>query len=150
MPTLLLIGCGKMGGAMLEGWLDQGIAAADITVVEPSAELAATLSGKYSVNAVSGVHELAGDYAPDVAVLAVKPQVMDQVLPPYQKLVAHAPVFLSIAAGRTIASFEAILGSQAAVVRAMPNTPHLSDAASPWAAPTPTSRRDKKTSAINC
>ena len=123
MPTLLLIGCGKMGGAMLEGWLDQGIAATDITVIEPSAELAATLAGKYGVNAVSDVHELAGDYAPDVAVLAVKPQVMDQVLPPYQKLVAHAPVFLSIAAGRTIASFEAILGTDAAVVRAMPNTP---------------------------
>ena len=123
MPTLLLIGCGKMGGAMLEGWLDQGIAATDITVIEPSAELAATLAGKYGVNAVSGVHEVAGDYAPDVVVLAVKPQVMDHVLPPYQKLVAQAPVFLSIAAGRTIASFEAILGSEAAVVRAMPNTP---------------------------
>ncbi|HEY9081440.1 pyrroline-5-carboxylate reductase [Magnetovibrio sp.] len=123
MPTLLLIGCGKMGGAMLEGWLDQGIAATDITVIEPSAELAATLAGKYGVNAVSGAHALAEDYAPDVAVLAVKPQVMDQVLPPYKNLVAHATVFLSIAAGRTIASFETILGTNAAVVRAMPNTP---------------------------
>ena len=123
MPTLLLIGCGKMGGAMLEGWLDQGIAATDITVVESSAELAATLSGKYGVIAVSGAHELADDYAPDVAILAVKPQVMDQVLPPYQKLVARGSVFLSIAAGKTIANFEAILGSEAAIVRAMPNTP---------------------------
>ena len=123
MPTLLLIGCGKMGGAMLEGWLDQGIAASDITIVEPNADLAATLSGKYGVSAVSGADELSDDYAPDVAVLAVKPQIMDQVLPPYQKLVAQAPVFLSIAAGKTITYFEEILGSAACVVRAMPNTP---------------------------
>jgi len=123
MPTLLLIGCGKMGGAMLEGWLDQGIAATDITVVEPSTDMAATLAGKYGINAVSGPQDLDDNYAPDVAILAVKPQIMDQVLPPYRKLVAHAPVFLSIAAGRTIASFEAILGADAAVVRAMPNTP---------------------------
>lgn len=123
MPKLLLIGCGKMGGAMLEGWLDQGITTQDITIVEPNTELAATLSGKWGVNAISGADELAGEYAPDVVVLAVKPQVMDQVLTPYQKLVAKAPVFLSIAAGRTLASFENLLGTNACIVRAMPNTP---------------------------
>ncbi|MBL4614012.1 MAG: pyrroline-5-carboxylate reductase [Magnetovibrio sp.] len=123
MSTVLLIGCGKMGGAMLEGWLDQGIAAQDITVAEPNAELAAALAGKFGINAIAMADELSLDYAPDVVILAVKPQVMDQVLPPYQKLVAQAPVFLSIAAGRTIASFENILGSSACVVRAMPNTP---------------------------
>lgn len=123
MPKLLLVGCGKMGGALLEGWLDQGTDATDITVVEPSTELAATLAGKYGVLAVSDVRDLPEDYTPNVTVLAVKPQVMNQILPPYQKLVATGTVFLSIAAGRTIASFEMILGSEAAIVRAMPNTP---------------------------
>ena len=108
---------------MLEGWLDQGIAATDITIIEPNANLAQTLAGKYGVNATNGAGELSDDYAPDVVVLAVKPQVMDQVLPPYKNLVKHNPAFLSIAAGRTIASFETILGTQAAIVRAMPNTP---------------------------
>jgi len=128
MPTLLLIGCGKMGGAMLQGWLNQGIAATDITVMEPSAELAATLSSTYQVNTLSDPQDLSATYAPDVVILAVKPQIMDKALPPYQKFVAGnhlnaPPVFLSIAAGRTIASFEAVLGKEAAIVRAMPNTP---------------------------
>jgi len=125
MPTLLLVGCGKMGGAMLQGWLDQGIASADITVIEPSAELAAALAGTYGVNTLSDPQDLSESFAPDVVILAVKPQVMDRVLPPYHKLVSKStpPVFLSIAAGRTVASFEAILGNASAVVRAMPNTP---------------------------
>lgn len=123
MTTLLLIGCGKMGGAMLEGWLDQGIPAQNITIVEPNGELAGALSGKWGVNAISSADELSDAYAPNVVVLAVKPQVMDQVLAPYRKLVPKTPVFLSIAAGRTLASFEILLGMDACVVRAMPNTP---------------------------
>lgn len=123
MTTLLLIGCGKMGGAMLEGWLDQGIPAANITIVEPNADLAQSLAGKYGVNAISGADDLSTEYAPDVVIFAVKPQIMDQVIPPYQKLTAKGPVYLSIAAGKSIASFEAALGTEAAIVRAMPNTP---------------------------
>lgn len=123
LPKLLLVGCGKMGGAMLEGWLDQGIAAHDITISEPNADLAKVLAGKYGVNAISAADEISADYTPDVVVLAVKPQVMDQVLPPYAFLAERGAVFLSIAAGRTIASFEAVLGDTAAIVRAMPNTP---------------------------
>lgn len=123
MPKLLLIGCGKMGSALLEGWLDQGIVASDITVIEPSTELAATLMGKYGVQVVNDPSNMPAGYAPNVAVLAVKPQVMNKILPPYQKLVEEGSVFLSIAAGRTIASFESILGTDAAIVRAMPNTP---------------------------
>ncbi len=123
MVKLLLIGCGKMGGALLAGWLDQGTKASDITVVEPNPELAATLAGKHGVLVVSDARDLPVGYAPNVTVLAVKPQVMNQVLSPYQNLVGVGTVFLSIAAGRTIASFEALLGADAAIVRAMPNTP---------------------------
>lgn len=122
MTTLLLVGCGKMGGAMLEGWLDQGIAATDITVVEPNQALAQELTLRLGVGTISAADQLPNGYAPDVVVLAVKPQVMDDVLPPYAQL-AGSPVFVSIAAGKTIASFEAVLGTDAAIVRAMPNTP---------------------------
>lgn len=121
--SLLLVGCGKMGSALLQGWLDQGMAAGSITIVEPNQDAAQDFTSRLGVNAVASADELGPDYAPEVVVLAVKPQIMDQVLPPYAKLAATGPVFLSIAAGRTLASFEAVLGTDAAIVRAMPNTP---------------------------
>ena len=112
-----------MGSAMLEGWLDQGTPAADITIVEPNTDAANDFVARLGVKAVASADELPANYAPDVVVLAVKPQIMDQVVAPYAKLTKHGPVFLSIAAGRTIASFETLLGTDAAIVRAMPNTP---------------------------
>lgn len=121
--TLLLVGCGKMGGAMLAGWLDQGVAAQDVTIVEPNTDAAQDFVQRLGVHAVASAQQLPADYAPDVVVVAVKPQIMADVLPPYANLVAAKPVFLSIAAGKTIDSFEAVLGAAAAVVRAMPNTP---------------------------
>ena len=121
--SLLLVGCGKMGGALLQGWLDQGISASSITIVEPNQDAAQGFTDRLGVNAVASSGQLSPDYAPDVVVLAVKPQIMDQVLPPYAKLGARGPVFLSIAAGKTLADFAAILSDDAAVVRAMPNTP---------------------------
>ena len=107
-----------MGGALLAGWLDQGIGPADMVVVDPQYDSAA---GPAGVRAFSSSDDLPGGFAPDVVLLAVKPQVMDQVVPAYRRF-ADA-VFLSIAAGRTIASLETILGGDAAIVRAMPNTP---------------------------
>ncbi len=119
---LLLIGCGKMGGALLGGWLDRGAAPAGITVIEPQAAGAARFEGA-GVNLLSGPEALAADYAPVVVVLAVKPQQMDAALPDYARFVRPETVFLSIAAGKTIGNYESHLGSDAAVVRAMPNTP---------------------------
>ena len=114
MTKILLVGCGKMGSAMLAGWLDRGMAAADMVVVEPSgAELPVTV--------VPDAAAIPAGFAPDVVVLAVKPQVMAQVLPAYARF--GEAVFLSIAAGKTIPFFETHLGDAAAVVRAMPNTP---------------------------
>ena len=63
------------------------------------------------------------DFAPDAIVVAVKPQEMDKAAPVYQRFVRPETVFLSIAAGKTIASFEGYWGKDAAIVRAMPNTP---------------------------
>ncbi|MBF0248144.1 MAG: pyrroline-5-carboxylate reductase [Alphaproteobacteria bacterium] len=122
MTAILLVGCGKMGGAMLDGWIARGASPSDITVVEPNAELADTLRQRHGVQVLDGANGLDFGYAPDVVILAVKPQMMDAVLPAFADIPGH-PVFLSIAAGRTIAGFEAALGGATAIVRAMPNTP---------------------------
>jgi len=119
---LLLVGGGKMGGALVTGWLDRGIDPGGITVIDPDA---ATREAhrRRGVNAVAGIDELPTDFAPAVALLAVKPQMMDEVLPPYARFAGPDTVFLSIAAGRTIASLTRHLGEDAAVVRSIPNTP---------------------------
>ena len=119
--TLLLAGCGKMGGAMLDGWLKAGIASS-VAVVEPSG-LPESLRGNPAVFLADSPDALPAAFVPDVVVLAVKPQVMDSVLPAYRALVRPGTVFLSVAAGKTIASFEGALGAGAAIVRSMPNTP---------------------------
>ncbi|MFQ5958794.1 MAG: pyrroline-5-carboxylate reductase, partial [Alphaproteobacteria bacterium] len=120
---LILVGCGKMGGALLEGWIAHGVAPAEVTVVEPAAELAEAARARHGVTAVAGAEAVDTDLAPRVVVFAVKPQAMDDVAPNYRRFVAPETVFLSIAAGKTIGYFSRHLGSQAAIVRAMPNTP---------------------------
>ncbi|MBP2230693.1 pyrroline-5-carboxylate reductase [Azospirillum agricola] len=119
--SLLLVGCGKMGGAMLDGWLASGVASR--VVVVDTAGLPESLAGNPAVSAATGPEALPAGFVPDVVVLAVKPQVMDAALPAYRALARPATVFLSVAAGKTIAYFESALGGEAAVVRSMPNTP---------------------------
>ncbi|MBF0372730.1 MAG: pyrroline-5-carboxylate reductase [Alphaproteobacteria bacterium] len=120
VTRVLLAGCGKMGGAMLDGWLDRGLAPADVCVIEPSEAGRAALAGRVAA-VVASAEDVPTTFIPDVVVLAVKPQVMDQALPP---LARHRDaVFLSIAAGKTIGWFEARLGAGRAIVRSMPNTP---------------------------
>ena len=122
-PVLLLAGGGKMGGALLDGWIGQGLAAAGIHVVEVSEDRRRQLEAKHAIVAVADAGGLAAGLAPDVVVFAVKPQTMDAVVPAYARFANPATTFLSIAAGRTIRSFENHLGAAAAIVRAMPNTP---------------------------
>jgi pyrroline-5-carboxylate reductase len=115
---LVLLGCGKMGGALLEGWLARGLAPATFTVLEPSPgpRLAELAGLGLRLNA-----ELPA--APAIAVLAVKPQSMGDALPRLAALGGGGTLFLSIAAGTPIRAFEAALGPGTPVVRAMPNTP---------------------------
>ncbi len=120
---ILLVGCGTMGGALLAGWIARDLAVADVAVVEPGEEAAAAARSAHGVTVVSEIEALAADFAPRVVVLAVKPQVMDAVVPPYRRLVGPGTVFLSIAAGKTIGYLARQLGEAAAIVRAMPNTP---------------------------
>ena len=119
---LLLLGCGKMGGALLRGWLDQRIAGtADkpVFVVEPSDVALKPLAGAANVTRVSDVNGL----KPSVVLLAVKPQMMDAALASLGAVKESKPLFLSIAAGKTLGYFAKHLGAGAAVVRSMPNTP---------------------------
>lgn len=117
---LLLIGCGKMGGAMLEGWLARGLAPGKTWVVEPAG--APDLAAK-GIHVVAELAAVPVDLDPAAVIVAVKPQTMDKVLPLLAKLVTARSLVLSIAAGKRIALFEAALGRAVPVVRAMPNTP---------------------------
>lgn len=116
--ALVLVGCGKMGGAMLDGWLAQGIAPASVLVIDPHAQ-----GLPAGVTVIATADDMPAGTRADVVVLAVKPQMMADVLPAYRPLVRPETVFLSIAAGKTIAFFQQQLGDSAVVVRAMPNTP---------------------------
>jgi len=118
---LLLVGCGRMGGALLQGWLAGGTKAEDVIAVEPSG--GAERFGDAPPRFVADASAVPPDFAPSVVILAVKPQIMDEVAPPYARFVGPDTVFLSIAAGKTVGFFEDELGAEAAIVRAMPNTP---------------------------
>jgi len=109
-----------MGSAMLRGWLAGG-AAAQFVVIEP-AGLPAAFSGNPAVAFCRTAGELADQPGPDAVVFAVKPQIIDDVLPAYRRWARPQTLFLSIAAGKTIAGLARHLGD-AAIVRVMPNTP---------------------------
>lgn len=119
---LLLVGCGKMGGAMLSGWIERGADPGDIAVVEPHADAAAAAREAHGVDVLDEPGALSGD-APSVVVFAVKPQTLPDMVSAYAPLAAAGAVTLSIAAGRPIGFFETALGAGAAIVRSMPNTP---------------------------
>ncbi|WP_283176303.1 pyrroline-5-carboxylate reductase [Gemmobacter sp. 24YEA27] len=114
---LLLLGCGKMGSALLKGWLDFGVPASNVWVTEPhpSDWLKAT-----GVHLNKGVPDRA-----EIAILAVKPQMMGAALPGLMALGNGETLFISIAAGTTIATLEQVLGSRTPIVRVMPNTPAM-------------------------
>lgn len=119
---LLLVGCGKMGGALLAGWLARGLPAQDVTLVDPQAENLTQLAER-GVTLCTSADELAADFVPGLVVFAVKPQVIDSVLPGYRRFAGPGRLFLSIAAGKTVHHFAEALGDDCAIVRAMPNTP---------------------------
>ena len=111
---LVLLGCGKMGSALLEGWLAQGVDAAAVYVIDPNPS-DWLLAQRVHVNA-------ALPDAPALVLIAVKPQMMGDALPALQGF-GDDTVYLSIAAGTPIAAFEAAFGPSARIIRSMPNTP---------------------------
>ena len=116
-PSIFLVGAGRMGGALLRGWLAAGFPPASLFVKEPqpSPEMAALLKDK-------GIADRPPS-APDVLVLAVKPQIMAKVLDEVAPQAGPQTAVLSIAAGRTVASIARHFPPGAAIVRAMPNLP---------------------------
>lgn len=121
---LVLVGAGKMGGAMLEGWLAGGLKASDVVVQDPAPppEIAALLE-KHSITRNETLNADDFDRPPAVILMAVKPQIMDDIFPSVAPLAGPDTVTLSIAAGKTIESFERQLAPERAVVRTIPNTP---------------------------
>ena len=120
LPPLLLVGCGKMGGAMLAGWLERGLRNA--VVVEPNPAAAAPFAERVGVAASPA--DVPAGFLPAAVVLAIKPQEARVTLPGLSRFVAPDTVFLSIMAGQTVSGIRSGLGGDGAVVvRAMPNTP---------------------------
>ena len=117
--TLVLVGAGKMGSAMLDGWLGRGLDPKKITVIEPQpvkavkalARRGVKLNPKNKIGAASAI------------VIAVKPQSAPEALPQLARYIDKATLVLSIMAGRTVGFLEKLLPAGTAIVRAMPNTP---------------------------
>ncbi|HUN38652.1 MAG TPA: pyrroline-5-carboxylate reductase [Acetobacteraceae bacterium] len=118
IPPILLVGCGRMGSAMLSGWRERGMAPS--IAVDPAPE--ARKMGGPDLTVVADASIIPADFAPAAVVLAVKPQSAAEALPPHARFAGKA-VVLSIMAGRTIQGISRLLGAEPAVVRAMPNTP---------------------------
>ena len=96
LPPLLLVGCGKMGGALLAGWLEQGLTEA--VVVEPHAPAAAAFAGR--VTLVENPKHIPAGFKPAAVVLAIKPQEAAATLPLFRRFAGPETLFLSIMAGR--------------------------------------------------
>jgi len=119
---VVLAGAGKMGAALLAGWVSRGLRPGDVIVQDPHpSEDAAELARQHGISIVPLIDAL--PVPPSVIVAAVKPQAMDAVFPPLAKHAGPNTVVMSIAAGKSLSSFERHLPQRMAVVRAMPNTP---------------------------
>ena len=112
---LVLLGCGKMGSAMLEGWLEGGLPAGSVWVIDPAPSDWLQSTG---VNINTDLPE-----SPAIVLIAVKPQMMGDALRAIAAMGGGKTLFVSVAAGTPISAFEAALGAQSPIVRAMPNTP---------------------------
>jgi pyrroline-5-carboxylate reductase len=117
--TVALVGAGKMGSALLEGWVGLGIDPARLVVIEPQpAASIAVLAGRGL-----RVNPDAASLRADAVVIAVKPQIAPDIMANVAALVSPSTVVVSIMAGRTIGFLTGALPRDTAVIRAMPNTP---------------------------
>jgi pyrroline-5-carboxylate reductase len=122
MPrTLVLVGAGKMGGAMLEGWLMMGIPPDGVTILDP--QIAPDMVALCKAKGVNINPPLNLVQPSDVIVLATKPQSLDAVAPVLNAILKPNALVISILAGKTIANIRARVPNAHAIVRAMPNLP---------------------------
>lgn len=120
---LLLVGAGKMGGAMLDRWLASGLDPSEVTILDPYLEGDRWAELARSGTATARSFAEAADRAYKIMVLAVKPQSMAEALKQVRALAASDTTILSIAAGVRLATLAAGFAAQQPIVRAMPNTP---------------------------
>ncbi len=115
---LVLLGCGKMGSAMLQGWLAGGLKASSVWILDPypSEWLQALVHDGLHLNT-----DIPDN--PAVVLIAVKPQMMHDALPVLKPLGAGQTLFVSVAAGTPMSLYEQALGLGTPIVRSMPNTP---------------------------
>jgi pyrroline-5-carboxylate reductase len=116
--NIILVGCGKMGGALFGGLLPNLESKSQAIIVSPTGE-----GEEFGVTLLDSAKEIPADFKADIILLAVKPQIIASVLTEYEKYYNSDTLFISVAAGKTIKFFEDKLGSNTPIVRAMPNLP---------------------------
>ena len=119
IKALVLVGAGKMGGAMLDGWLARGLNPKKLVVIEPQPAKAVKALTRRGLK----LNPQGKAAAASAVVIAVKPQTAPEALPPLAAYVGKTTVVLSIMAGRTLRFLQQSLPPGTAIVRAMPNTP---------------------------
>lgn len=141
--SLVLFGAGKMGGAMLEGWIAVGMNTAATTILDPHPSLEVqALCGQKRIPLNPSLREIA---PPKAAVLAIKPQMLEAAAPLINRIMAPDTLVVSILAGKTIADVQRHIPRARAVVRAMPNLAASVRRSATVAVPTPgTSEAQKK------
>ena len=112
---LVLLGCGKMGSAMLAGWLAQRLPASSVWVRDPFPSDWLRAQGVHINTDLPAT--------PAIVLVAVKPQMMAEALPILAPMGGGETLFVTVAAGTPISFYEKVLGDQTPVIRAMPNTP---------------------------
>ncbi len=115
---LVLLGCGKMGSAMLKGWLEAGVLPSSTAVIDPNPSDWLKSLRDHGLNLDKDLPE-----SPAVCILAVKPQMMGDATPQVVALGGGKTLFISVAAGTNLATLNSLVGEGSPIVRAMPNTP---------------------------
>ncbi len=118
----LLVGAGKMGGAMLSGWMADGIDPASILVLDPF--LSPEMGEQLADHGIRHVTSVPDDVTAGIVLIAVKPQMMDEVLPSLANAVDDVTLVLSVAAGTPVSRFQTAFGD-VPIARCMPNTPAM-------------------------
>ncbi|MBN66914.1 MAG: pyrroline-5-carboxylate reductase [Rickettsiales bacterium] len=120
-PTLLVVGCGNMGRAMVAGWIQHGISPSHIHAVQRNAEKAQALRDSLGIHTHPSLSDIPTDLQYDMVMLAVKPYAIAEVGTDVQGMLGDSPVYVSVAAGTTLATLENAIGNAAPIVRVMPN-----------------------------
>lgn len=120
--SLLLVGCGKMGSALLGQWLVARSWNGRVHVIDHAPTVTDPMKASSGISYYESL-DAVKDVKPKCIFLAVKPQLMAETLPLYKKRFGNEPLYISIAAGLTISFYEQYLGADARIIRVMPNTP---------------------------